>query len=322
MDAFSGPFPVTWTTLHDGRTTASAEVEGRNTAPSTVDQPKLITGNWVSDGSVVVEAAFASALGIDVGDQLTLGGDSFDVAGTAVTAAIPAYPGVCGRPIGCFLVGEIGSHNPGLVWATEHDAVRVAGTDGPEAYTLNLKLIDAAQATTFANHNNGAAAPTAPTLYPWQAIRDGNAQVIARAQQVLITGSSLLALLAIASVVILVGGRMSEQTRRVGLLKAVGGTPRFVAGVLLAEHLLVGLCAAGVGIATGRLMAPLVDDPGAGLLGAPPLQHSPEPPSASSSPSRSQSPSSRRWYPHFAPHAKTPSPRSTAHRGHPGVTRQ
>ena len=51
----------------------------------------------------------------------------------------------------------------------------------------------------------------------------------ARAQLVLFTGSWLLVLLAIASVAVLVGGRMAEQTRRVGLLKAIGGTPRFVA---------------------------------------------------------------------------------------------
>ena len=41
-------------------------------------------------------------------------------------------------------------------------------------------------------------------------------------RQILVVGSWLLALLAVASVAVLVGGRMVEQTRRVGLLKAVG----------------------------------------------------------------------------------------------------
>ena len=63
-------------------------------------------------GGVVVEAAFASAFGIHVGDSLRLGGTAFRVVGTAVTAAIPAYPGTCGRPIGCFLVGNIGPTTP------------------------------------------------------------------------------------------------------------------------------------------------------------------------------------------------------------------
>ena len=37
---------------------------------------------------------------------------------------------------------------------------------------------------------------------------------------------------------------MADQDRRVGLLKAVGGSPRLIAGVLLAEYVLVALVAA------------------------------------------------------------------------------
>src|SRR6266516_2748687 len=39
--AHSGPFPMTWTLLQARHTTGSAEVEGRSTAPSSVDRPKL-----------------------------------------------------------------------------------------------------------------------------------------------------------------------------------------------------------------------------------------------------------------------------------------
>jgi putative ABC transport system permease protein len=217
---------------------------------------------------VVVEAAFANALDLHVGDSLRLGGTSFRVVGTAVTAAISSYPNVCFGS-GCFLAGNISSYNPGLVWATEADAEHIAGTSQPVAYFLNLKLKDPGQASAFANRYDANASPTAPLLLSWQSIRDGDAQVLANVKLVLLTGSWLLALLALASVAVLVGGRMAEQTRRVGLLKAVGGTPRLVAVVLLFEHVLVGLCAAGLGLLAGRLVAPLVDGPGAGLLGAP-----------------------------------------------------
>ncbi|HWF41491.1 MAG TPA: FtsX-like permease family protein [Acidothermaceae bacterium] len=267
--ASSGPFPVTWTSLRKGHTNGGAEVEGRSTAVSSVDQPKLLRGSWIQPGGVVVEAGFASALGIRVGDQLTLGGNSFKVVGTAATAAIPSYPDVCAEAEGCFIVGNVSSANPGLIWATAADAARIAGTDGPIAYFLNLKLDDASAATTFADRYNANTSPSAPYLLSWQRIRSGDAQVLIKVQTVLSTGSWLLALLAIASVAVLVGGRMSEQTRRVGLLKAVGGTPRIVAVVLLLEHALVGLCAAAVGLIVGWLTAPLVDGPGAGLIGAP-----------------------------------------------------
>ena len=220
--AFSGPFPVTWTSLHKGHTTGGAEVEGRSSAVSSVDQPKQLHGSWVQPGGVVVEAGFASGLGIHVGDQLTLGDATFDVVGTAATAAIPSYPDVCAEAEGCFIVGSVSSSNPGLIWATEADAARIAGTDGPIAYFLNLKLDDALAATAFADRYNANTSPSAPYLLSWQRIRNGDAQVLAKVQLVLSTGSWLLALLAIASVAVLVGGRMSEQTRRVGLLKAVG----------------------------------------------------------------------------------------------------
>jgi ABC-type lipoprotein release transport system permease subunit len=267
--ASSGPFPVTWTSLRKGHTTGGAEVEGRSSAVTAVDQPKLLHGSWVQPGGVVVEAGFASALGLHVGDQLTLGNATFHIVGTAATAAIPSYPDVCAEAEGCFIVGHVSSSNPGLIWATEADAEHIAGTDGPIAYYLNLKLDDTGAAIAFADRYNADVSPSAPYLLSWQRIRNGDAQVLARVQLVLSTGSWLLALLAIASVAVLVGGRMSEQTRRVGLLKAVGGTPRIVAVVLLLEHALVGVCAAALGLIVGWLTAPLIDGPGAGLIGAP-----------------------------------------------------
>jgi ABC-type lipoprotein release transport system permease subunit len=264
--ARSGPFPVTWTLLHHGSTTGSAEVEGRDAGRDAVDRPALLRGGWIRPGGVVVEAGFASALGIGVGDRLTLAGRSFRVVGTAVSAAIPAYPNTC--VTGCFLANAVSAHNPGLVWATRADATALAGPDGPDAYFLNLRLTDPGAATAFAARYDADTAPGTPHLLSWQQLRDGDARTLATVRQVLVTGSWLLALLAVASVAVLVGGRMAEQTRRVGLLKAVGGTAWLVSVVLLFEHAVVGLCAAAVGLAAGWLAAPLVDAPGAGLLGA------------------------------------------------------
>jgi putative ABC transport system permease protein len=265
--AHSGPFAVTWTVLRNGHTTGSAEVEGRSATPSPVDQPKLLHGRWIRPGGVVVEAGFASYLDIHVNDRLTLGGVNVDVVGIAVTAAIPAYPNTCTAE-GCFLANAVANHNPGLIWATQIDTTQIAGTDGPDAYYLNLKLDDPATAATFAARYNTNTSPNAPYLLTWQQIRDGDAQTLARVRQVLLFGSWLLALLALASVAVLVGGRMAEQTRRVGLVKAVGGTPWLIAVVLMCEHVLVALGGAALGLVTGWLAAPLIDSTGAGLLGA------------------------------------------------------
>src|SRR4029077_5028188 len=112
------------------------------------------------------------------------------------------------------------------------------------------------------------AANVPSTVEPWQALRAADYRVIKLDQKVLLIGSWLLAMLASASIAVVVGGRMAEQTRRVGLLKAVGATPALVAVVLLAENLALAVIAGGTGLLAGWLIAPLLTSPGAGLLGA------------------------------------------------------
>src|SRR5437763_5137934 len=137
------------------------------------------------------------------------------------------------------------------------------------SYLLNLKLADPAQAPAFAASYSHTP-PSGPTqmVRSWQDISTAAAKLVNGPHTVLLVGSGLLIALALASVAVLVGGRLSEQTRRVGLLKAVGATPRTVAAVLLVEHLAVTLIAAAAGLAIGWGLAPLLTSPGAGLLGA------------------------------------------------------
>ena len=156
---------------------------------------------------------------------------------------------------------------PGLVWLTEADARGLAPTEASLSYVMNLKLADPTGAPAFVN-DRFPTSWTAPALHSWQDIRDGHDEVVKDTAEVLRTGSWLLGLLAVAGVAVLVGGRMADQTRRVGLLKAVGGTPRLVAVVLLAEYMALALLAAAVGLAAGWLAAPLLADPGASLLGS------------------------------------------------------
>lgn len=81
-------------------------------------------------------------------------------------------------------------------------------------------------------------------------------------------GPVSLALLAAASVAVAITGRMAAQTRRAALLKAIGATPRFVAAVMLAEHLVFGLAAGVAGLVAGSLLAPLLAEPVPGVLGS------------------------------------------------------
>lgn len=261
----SGPYPVTWAVLGARGLSASAEIEGRDTAQVAVDQPKITGGHWLDDGGVVVERSFAQALGVHTGDSITLNSHSFRVAGIAVTAAFTPYPDICAES--CDLnTPQLTNTNPGLIWTTQAAARSLSSFEEPLTYYLNLKMSDPARAAALASSLNNDN-PTTPSLNSWQQISLRDGSVVRNEQLILTAGSWLLGLLAITSLAVLVGGRMAEQTRRVGLLKAVGATPGLIAAVLLAQYVLLSLLAAAAGLAVGRLVAPLLTKPSRGLLG-------------------------------------------------------
>jgi hypothetical protein len=270
VTAHSGPYPVVWTELRANGRTVDAQAMGRDSGRATIDQPMLTQGSWVREDSAVIEAAFADALGIGAGDAITVNGRSFDVVGVAVTAAASPYPDVSCLTF-CLA-------NAGLVWLTRADARSVAPNATTFGSVLNLELADPTAAPTFADSHNPKRANCAPgdpcaeesvppMLLAWQDIRKASGDVVENQRRALLTGGWLLALLALASIAVLVGGRMAAQIRRVGLLKAVGGTPRLVAAVLLAQYVFVALLAAAAGLGLGWLVAPLLTDPSAGLVG-------------------------------------------------------
>ena len=279
----SGPYPVVSAALQANGRTVVAQTEGRDSAPADVDQPKPTEGSWVRRGGVVLEAAFADALGLRLGDRVTLKpitvgerngepsvqphgpGRRFRIVGIAVTAAMAPYP----QPA-CFALCLA---DAGLLWSTKPDALSLDPREAPP-YVLNLKLDDPAAAPAFADERNpapngpGGMGASVALLRPWQDVRDTTGDLVRNQRRALLTGAWLLALLAVASVAVLVGGRMADQIRRVGLLKAVGATPGLVAAVLLAEYVVVALLAAAAGLALGWLTAPALTDAGAGLLGS------------------------------------------------------
>ncbi len=282
----SGPYPVVAATIRfDGRT-AGVFAQGRGLAAAAVDRPDVTAGSWVRPGGVVLERTFADALGAGVGDVVTLNGQRFTVAGIAVTAAQPPYPNLCyftASSCPPWLIVPGGDlRNVGLIWMTETGALGLASKANPltTTYMLNLKLGNPADADAFAQQHfvpppqpSGSSALTPPYLGPmystWDGIASADALLVQDAQSVLEPGALLLALIAIASVTVLVGRRLSEYARRVGLLKAVGGTPGTVAAMFLAENLALALLAAVAGLVAGSLAAPLLTNPGAALVGAP-----------------------------------------------------
>ncbi len=177
VTAHSGPYPVAWPVLRAPGVTARAMAEGRSQAPARVDQPRVIEGTWVRRGGVVVERAFASALGVQVGGRITLDGRPFRVTGLAVTAAVPVFSQVC------FYGGRGAPRRPasfdtGLVWVTQ------------------------AAAPAFVARHQPPPGPGPAPLTAWQTLRSASGTLVAQEQQVLVPAGWLLGLLAMASVAV------------------------------------------------------------------------------------------------------------------------
>jgi putative ABC transport system permease protein len=261
--AHSGPYPIVGGTgpvgpvMRSTNIVTSVQVEGREPGVAAVDQPKVTDGTWIRSGGVVVERSFAQAANLRLGQTITLNGHPFQVAGFAVTAAFHGFPGVS------------------LIWATEAAARSLATKADPLSYISNLKLSDASPRTVdafvdaYGVSNGTPANATTPFLTSWMETAYSDASFLRTDQAFLFTGTVLLGLLALASVAVLVGGRLAEGTRRVGLLKATGGTPGLVAATFLAENLFLALVASLAGLLAGWSAAPLISRPEADLVGTP-----------------------------------------------------
>ena len=259
--ATAGPYPVAFVRLSGPHGGAAVQAQGRATQSGAVDRPLVASGSWVRRGHPVIERGLAATLGLRVGDPIYLGGRRFTVGGIAFTTAQPFYP----------------ARTPGLVWVTPRDATRLADARQPFGYVLEMALkhpnsaLDFLGAPVWTAFAQDSFRRNEPALVdPWPLIRDEDYKLLRLDRKVLLVGSLLLTMLAIASIAVLVGGRMAEQTRRVGLLKAVGATPALVAVILLAENMALALGGAVLGVIGGALIAPSLASPGQGLLGSPP----------------------------------------------------
>jgi putative ABC transport system permease protein len=296
-----GPYPVVSGIIrYEGRV-GDVFAEGRGTTPSAIDQPLLTAGVWVRPGGIVIQRTFADALGVSVGDPVSINGMRFTVAGIAVTAAQSPYPNLCNGtsisntpqaskfsdacPLPAFDIPFLSlpgrklssSDNVGQIWMTEPNALGLTSSTNPlTTYALNLKLSNPNSAQYFAwTRTESASVGHNPPLFStWEGLASEDAILIQDGHSVIEPGAVLLALLAIASVAVLVGRRLSEYAPRVGLLKAVGGTPSMVAATFLVENLALAAFSAVVGLVAGWLAAPLVTQPGSALIGSagtPPL---------------------------------------------------
>jgi putative ABC transport system permease protein len=235
--AVGGPWQTLFTSLDVEGGQIRLRVQIRDSAPAAVDQPLMTSGGWLDGGDgVVLEDGLASTLGLTAGDAVSIAGLRLPVRGTALTVSVKPYP----------------LDQPALVWVSPTAGARLAATSEGGYEWIELRLARPQDAAAFASEH----LRPGREIHTWQDRREGVGEALADLATALLITVSMLVGLTIATVAILVAGRMAEQTRQIGTLKAVGVTPRQIVGVLLVEYLAVAGVATAVGLAAGTLVAP------------------------------------------------------------------
>jgi putative ABC transport system permease protein len=261
------PVPLTLATVGAPRGAERVQLAGLNRR-TPVNVPVSTGGSQLQGGGVVLERSFAEALGIEIGATLEVtsehGSVEVPVLGTAVVPSQARYP----------------RSKPGLAWVTRATFAQVEPDRERWRWLEAVRLADPSTAAAF-TARAAAALPAASgsgnlSFETWQDQRDA-ALGDAQGTQVIVTMFTIL-LLVVAFVVvgILVGARVSEQHRQIGLLKAVGLTPRQVGIAFALESAALGLAAAVLGFALGAVLAPRLAAPSAEtLLGSPTIAANP-----------------------------------------------
>jgi putative ABC transport system permease protein len=220
-------------------------VSGPSGTPA-VNRPVATSGTAEPGAGVVLERSLARVLGLEVGDRLVLsgpgGGQEVAVVGTAVLPSQARYP----------------RSNPGVAWVDQPVLERLQPDRGQWRWVEALRVGDPATARSVADAVVAGAPPGTVSAQTWEEQRDLALQEAAPLQLVLSMYTVMLLAVVFAVVGILVGARVLEQNREIGLLKAIGLTPRQVTAVFVIESGVLGVLATGVGYVVGTTLAPLV----------------------------------------------------------------
>jgi putative ABC transport system permease protein len=251
--AVDGPFQAAPATLEQGPVKSPVQLTAMGQIPPEMSTPLVVAGTWLRRSAphgVVVEASFAAAVHVRVGDEISVqsvdaGAVRMTVIGIADTADQGFYP----------------QWTPGLIWVLPPVLSAVEPATGEREYVVGLRLADAAPVAA------GLAVQEIYNAYDGPS-ENSVVQRFSTAQQVensMASDDRLLGLLlalfgiialcaapcAIANVT---AGRVLMHRQDIAMLKALGFTPGQVIRMLLAEQTALGVAGALCGVALARVV--------------------------------------------------------------------
>jgi putative ABC transport system permease protein len=247
----AGPYQISPATLVHGPVTAPVQVWALRPTLPAIGRPLMRQGHWLSrsdqDG-VVLEASFAQSLRVHAGSPLVIEGldgssVAVRVAGVADTTDQGFYP----------------QQTPGLMWVLPGLMSRVEPVRRHTEEMVGLRLADRSDAGFVVQQAvTDLGSSAVANVSTWRDVE----QSMAGSDPLLGLLLALSGLVALGGAVLAVGNaagaRVLTQRQDLAMLKTLGFTPGQLVGMLVAEHAVLGLAGAGIGIAAAQVLTVLL----------------------------------------------------------------
>ncbi len=253
VQAVGQPNQAASATLEQGAVRSPVELRAMTPARPAMSAPLVVAGSWLrssdQDG-VVLEASFAQALHVGVGERIVI----YGIDGTRVPM----------RVIGIADTADQGFYpqwTPGLIWVQHKLLSQVEPNPSETQEIVGLRLADNSAVATgqvvqvIWNLYNGTGENSAVERYStWQQVKDSMANND-RLLGLLLALFGIIALVAApCAIANVTAGRVLVQRQDIAMLKALGFTPGQVVRMLLAEQTLLGAAGAVLGLIAARIM--------------------------------------------------------------------
>ena len=272
VEAAARPYQAASATLEQGAVRSPVELRAMTPVLPDMSAPLVVAGTWLRSSApygVVLEASFAQAVHVGVGDRLMVDG----IDGTTVWM----------RVIGIADTADQGFYpqwTPGLIWVQHWLLTKVESRASETQEIVGLRLHDNSTVATgqvvqtIWNLYNGLSEYSAVDRYStWQQVKDSMASND-RLLGLLLALFGIIALVAApCAIANVTAGRVLVQRQDIAMLKALGFTPGQVVRMLLAEQTLLGAAGAALGLIAARIMtsAEFVRPPDGTPVGLAPL---------------------------------------------------
>ena len=254
VQAVAPPYQAASATLEQGPVRSPVELRAMTPVLPSISAPLVVAGTWLrasARNGAVLEASFAAAVHVGVGDKIAVDG----IDGTEVQM----------RVIGIADTADQGFYpqwTPGLIWVQPRLLDKVERYPSETEEVVGLRLYDNSTVATgqvvqtIWNLYNGPdqnSASAVERYSTWQQVKQSMASND-RLLGLLLALFGIIALVAApCAIANVTAGRVLVQRQDIAMLKALGFTPGQVVRMLLAEQTLLGAAGAGLGLVVAHV---------------------------------------------------------------------